>query len=237
MLITSLAARLESRYTNLSQGNYKVEEWNAPTSTYDPRDNLNIQITVEEVFDNHHKVVNRAGRNEGRFTFTAAEAGDHKICFAPSRAAVGGLMAGGQVQGTIKMTLDLAIGETSKIERTDKSKMSDLVGRVGDLKARLSDIRREQVFQRVSLLPSFTTQLVFLMVQIGARGRIQRPVRAHKLKGGSMDYPAACCPGRHVRLAVDPFEGVLHQTETYLILYAAEYGVVIGSVSAGTTIV
>ena len=60
-------------------------------------------------------------------------------------------MAGGQVQGTIKMTLDLAIGETSKIERTDKSKMSDLVGRVGDLKARLADIRREQVFQRVSL--------------------------------------------------------------------------------------
>ena len=111
---------------------------------------MTLQITVEEVFDSHHKVVNQKGRNEGKFTFTATESGDHKICFTPSRAAVGGIMASGQIQGTVKMTLDLAIGETSKIERTDKGKISDIVGKVGDLKARLADVRREQVFQRVS---------------------------------------------------------------------------------------
>ena len=48
------------------------------------------------------------------------------------------------------MSLELAIGETSKIERTDKGKIQDIVGKVADLKARLQDIRREQVFQRVS---------------------------------------------------------------------------------------
>ena len=133
-----------------ASGNYKIEEWIAGNQEYVANDAINMQITVEEVFDNHHKVVNHKARTQGKFTFTAAEAGDHKICFAPSRAAVGGAVVAGQVQGTMKMTLDLAIGETSKIERTDKGKMSDILSKVGDLKARLADIRREQVFQRVS---------------------------------------------------------------------------------------
>jgi hypothetical protein len=51
--------------------------------------------------------------------------------------------------GGIKLTLDLAIGETSAIESTDKGKIQDIVKRVKDLNGRLQDIRREQVFQRV----------------------------------------------------------------------------------------
>lgn len=47
------------------------------------------------------------------------------------------------------MTLDMAIGETSKIEMEDKGKMQDIVQKVKDLNGRLHDIRREQVFQRV----------------------------------------------------------------------------------------
>jgi hypothetical protein len=49
------------------------------------------------------------------------------------------------------LTLDLAIGETSAIESTDKGKIQDIVKRVKDLNGRLQDIRREQVFQRVGL--------------------------------------------------------------------------------------
>ena len=52
--------------------------------------------------------------------------------------------------GGVKMTLDMAIGETSTIESTDKGKISEIVQKVRDLNARLQDIRREQVFQRVS---------------------------------------------------------------------------------------
>lgn len=51
--------------------------------------------------------------------------------------------------GGIKLTLDLTTGETSVIESTDKGKISDIVQRVKDLNARLHDIKREQVFQRV----------------------------------------------------------------------------------------
>ena len=47
------------------------------------------------------------------------------------------------------MTIDLAIGETSKIESEDKSKIDSIVAKVKELNGRLSDIRREQIFQRV----------------------------------------------------------------------------------------
>ncbi len=52
--------------------------------------------------------------------------------------------------GGVKLTFDMVIGETSKIESTDKGKVEDLVSKVRDLNGRLQDIRREQVFQRVS---------------------------------------------------------------------------------------
>lgn len=55
--------------------------------------------------------------------------------------------------GGIKLTLDMAIGESSAIESADKGKLQDLATRAKDLNNRLQDIRREQVFQRVCLLP------------------------------------------------------------------------------------
>ena len=119
-----------------------------------PNAAFKVRITVDEVFDNHHSVVKQWGAAQGRFTFTAAEAGEHRLCITPSRAVSGGAHFGPPESrnqlGTVKVTLDLAVGETSKIERTDKGKMQDIVGRVKDLKSRLEDIRKEQVFQRVS---------------------------------------------------------------------------------------
>ena len=59
-------------------------------------------------------------------------------------------MSGGiPSQGGVKFTLDMVIGETSKIESEDRSKVDEMVGKVRDLNGRLQDIRREQVFQRV----------------------------------------------------------------------------------------
>lgn len=46
--------------------------------------------------------------------------------------------------------LDMAIGESSKIESEDKGKIDSIVGKVKELNGRMADIRREQVFQRVS---------------------------------------------------------------------------------------
>ena len=115
-----------------------------------PNPDMSITVTVDEVFDNDHRVVNTKGANNGKFTFSAADAGDHRICFTPSGHTTGGWLSSGQGQGQVKLTVDLAIGETSAIESTDKGKMSEIAQKVRDLNGRLQDIRREQVFQRVS---------------------------------------------------------------------------------------
>lgn len=125
-------------------GHYKAEQ--PPQSSQD----LSILVTVDETFDADHRVVSTKGGADGKFTFSAADSGDHRICFTPSHAGGGGWFSGGgsNGEGGIKMTLDLAIGETSTIESTDKGKIGEIVGKVRDLNARLMDIRREQVFQR-----------------------------------------------------------------------------------------
>ena len=114
---------------------------------------LSISVTVDEVFDNDHRVVNTKTSHTGKFTFSAADAGDHRICFHVLGAGSGGWLSGGQNSGAVKLTLDLAIGETNSIKNADEGKVGELAQKVRDLNGRLMDIRREQVFQRVSSCP------------------------------------------------------------------------------------
>lgn len=113
--------------------------------------NIPISPLLQEVFDNDHRVVSQRGSRSGRFTFTAADAGDHKLCFTPSSSSGrNGWLSVNNANGGIRLNLDLAIGETSQLESTDKNKIEDIASRIKDLNARLNDVRREQVFQRVS---------------------------------------------------------------------------------------
>ncbi|KAI1207235.1 emp24/gp25L/p24 family/GOLD-domain-containing protein [Annulohypoxylon truncatum] len=129
-------------------GHYNAEEWDDNVRSWSKHDGISIYISVDEIFDNDHRVVSQRGSSSGRFTFTAADAGEHKICFTPSSSSGRqGWLSALQPNGGIKLTLDLAIG-SSEIESTDKSKLMDISQRVRDLNARLLDIRREQIFQR-----------------------------------------------------------------------------------------
>lgn len=130
-------------------GHYTAEEWSDQTNAWKEHDGISIYISVDEIFNNDHRVLSQRGQSAGRFTFTAHEAGDHKICFtASSSSGNPGWLSINNPQGGIKLILDLVIGESNQIESTDKSKLQDLTSRVKDLNARLSDIRKEQVFQR-----------------------------------------------------------------------------------------
>ena len=131
-------------------GHFNAEMFDPRINAYAENRDLRIEISVDEQFDQHHRLVRQTASTAGKFSFTAADSGDHKICFTPSQAHAGGWLSGGQVLGTIKMTLDLAIGETSAIESDDKGKIQDIASKVKDLKGRLEDIKREQIFQRVS---------------------------------------------------------------------------------------
>lgn len=106
------------------------------------------------MFDHNHRVVSQRGLSSGKFTFSSAEAGNHKICFTPnSNSGRSSWLSTSNPNGGIKLKLDLVIGETNEIESSDKTKMEDITTRVRDLRARLQDIRREQVFQRVGFPP------------------------------------------------------------------------------------
>lgn len=93
----------------------------------------------------------------------------------PQNVPSGGGWLSSGVHGTVKFTLDMAIGETSRIESTDKDKVETLVQKVQDLNSRLQDVRREQVFQRVSRLspPSRYTGGCRVRAQIYTRARVR----------------------------------------------------------------
>ncbi|OQE06031.1 hypothetical protein PENVUL_c020G01968 [Penicillium vulpinum] len=130
----------------LVAGRYETEIINTQSGTYGIDHNMKVLITVEETFDNDHRVVSKRDSHSGRFHFSAADAGQHRICFTPETDATSGWMSNSL--GAVKLTVDIAIGETSKIETEDKDKIKDIVQRVKDLNSRLHDIRREQVYQR-----------------------------------------------------------------------------------------
>ena len=123
----------------------------------------------------------------------------------------------------MKLTLDLAIGETSSIESTDKGKLSEIAQKIRDLNGRLQDIRREQVFQRVS--GSFEGPRSrggnANGVDAGTRSRIQRSVRVYECEGGEMDTAPADRAGRHLCLAAIAPSRVLHQAEAHLRLHSS----------------
>lgn len=89
-------------------------------------------------------MISQKSGSTGRFTFTAAESGEHRLCFQTSSSAGGWFTS-----SHVKLHLDLAVGETGDIDRENKGRSETLAQRVQDLNARLHDIRREQVFQRV----------------------------------------------------------------------------------------
>lgn len=115
--------------------------------------------------------MSQKGGAGGRFTFTAAEAGDHRICFLPSSdSGKTAWLSTNNPNGGIKLTLDMTIGETSVIESEDKNKLEDIQGRIKDLNSRLQGIRRDQVFQRVGFLQ---IQSIFCIAYMALQSRVE----------------------------------------------------------------
>jgi p24 family protein alpha len=204
--------------SSLHSGHFNAQQWNDQMRSYMPDNNINIYISVEEVFDNYHRVVSQRGDAKGRFTFSAADSGEHRICFTPTNGpGHGGWLSNGEPTGGIQFDLDMAIGETSNIESTDKSKIDDIVSKVKNLNGRLHDIKREQVFQRVSRLAKGQhTMRIANIGSSGARGRVQGSVGSHKRQGGAVVAHPAGGARRYVRVAAFSSPSVLHQAEAHL---------------------
>ncbi|KAK7207800.1 emp24/gp25L/p24 family/GOLD-domain-containing protein [Myxozyma melibiosi] len=126
-------------------GFYNAEEFVPDNGKFIQPDALGVFITVEEIFDNNHRVVSQRGSASGKFTFTAADSGEHKICFQASSGSAGWFS-----HSTVRFNLDLAIGETSVLSKDHRTTetFTSLVDKVQELSHRLADIKREQQFQR-----------------------------------------------------------------------------------------
>lgn len=122
------------------QAKYKVEMFDNEnnqfvTSTLQNND-VNLYFTVEEVFDNNHRVASQKGSNSGDFTFTALDSGSHKICFSPE-------MNGYKLETKTKITVDFEIGDSKLILKKIENDESNLNSKVKKLQSKLVNLKKE----------------------------------------------------------------------------------------------
>lgn len=79
--------------------------------------------------------------SQGDFTFTAADSGEHRICY---RALSGGWFHPNKV----KVFLDVAQGTGSHIDSSNSKKLNTLADRVREVNGKLELIKREQQLMR-----------------------------------------------------------------------------------------
>lgn len=77
---------------------------------------------------------------DGKFTFTAHEAGDHSICLSATSSS--------SPNTHIKLYIDIVVGSTRPNIEQDRSHVSNLAQKIRDLNSKLDEIRREQQYQR-----------------------------------------------------------------------------------------
>jgi len=122
------------------EGHYRALEWYEPEQTYAENLQLGIVVEVQEE-PSGHVVVKTTGPNDGRFTFTSHEAGDHSICLSTNYTSWFS-------HTHIRLYLDIVVGNTKPDYEHDRSHVSSLASKVRDLNLKLEDVRREQQYQR-----------------------------------------------------------------------------------------
>jgi len=122
------------------EGSYHALEWSEDEQKYiqDPE----VGITIEVVESESSEVfVKTTGPQEGKFTFTSHDAGDHSICLSTNYTSWFS-------HTHIRMYLDIVVGTAKHDVEQDRTHVSGLAAKVRDLNDRLEDIRREQQYQR-----------------------------------------------------------------------------------------
>ncbi|KAL5492558.1 ERP1 [Sanghuangporus weigelae] len=121
------------------EGHYKALEWDEQQQKYLENSNLGMLVEVDEM-ESGHSVVRTRGPWDGKFTFTAHEAGDHSICLSATSSS--------SPNTHIKLYIDIVVGSTRPNIEQDRSHISNLAQKIRDLNSKLDDIRREQQYQR-----------------------------------------------------------------------------------------
>lgn len=126
-------------------GNYRTEEYDEKSHSFRENPSSSVLITIDEIFDNGHRVLNQRSSSYGRFIFTAADSGDHLICFM---ATTKNWFSKENTKLFLDMKFaDSAFDNTQK-EEAEREKLSDIAMKIRDLNSKISGIKREQQYQR-----------------------------------------------------------------------------------------
>ncbi|PCH44306.1 hypothetical protein WOLCODRAFT_144914 [Wolfiporia cocos MD-104 SS10] len=125
------------------EGHYRALEWSEKAQAYVENPDLGVLVEVDEL-ETGHNVVRTRGPNDGRFTFTSHEAGDHAICLSASYPSAGSWFGSTHV----RLYLDIVVGATKADQDHDRTHVSELSAKLRDLNQKLEDVRREQQYQR-----------------------------------------------------------------------------------------
>ncbi|GME74428.1 unnamed protein product [[Candida] boidinii] len=122
----------------MAVGKYEVFELNPDTNEYVESNNLKLEITVDETFDNNHRVVNQKNQPVGQFTFTSLDSGEHKFCLTPRHTDW-------SKRAKHRIFFDLAIGDAKPlVDSKRQGDVSTLTSRANNLINKLESIKREQ---------------------------------------------------------------------------------------------
>ncbi|KZT27725.1 hypothetical protein NEOLEDRAFT_1239909 [Neolentinus lepideus HHB14362 ss-1] len=124
------------------EGHYRALEWSDEQQQYVSNPELGILVEIDEM-ETSHPVVRTRGPNDGRFTFTSHDSGDHSICLSTNYSSS---WFGSNTH--IRLYLDIVVGAAKPDIDRDRSHISELAAKVRDLNNKLEDIRREQQYQR-----------------------------------------------------------------------------------------
>lgn len=118
---------------------WELEE---PTQKWVRDENLVIEITVDEHFDNNHRVFHQKALPFGDFGFIALDGGVHKICY---RA----LTDGWWTKNKVKLDIDFLVGVGEAVVDTQSErKLGYFADRVSELIRKFVHINREQRLMR-----------------------------------------------------------------------------------------
>lgn len=133
-------------YLDLSRGDLLAERhsaWELEEGTNKwVRDNtLSIEVSIDEVFDNGHRVYHQKHAPFGQYQFNAQDGGEHRICY---RA----LTQGWWSKNKVKLEIDYQIGSDALLDTKGEQKLGGLADRISELNRKLVHVRREQAAMR-----------------------------------------------------------------------------------------
>ncbi|AWU77261.1 uncharacterized protein C5L36_0C11670 [Pichia kudriavzevii] len=128
----------------IAVGKFAVYEFNDQFNDYvENNGNLKVEITVDETFDNNHRVVSQKNSPIGQFTFTSLDSGEHKFCITPRHT-------NWSKKAKHRVFFDLIVGDAKPLVDSKRDNdVSYLTLQTNELIKKLQQIKREQSLLRL----------------------------------------------------------------------------------------